>query len=95
MAISVDNLIVAMRIGNTTPEREIATRLLASATAYVENAAPDAPDAIKEEAIIRLAAYWYDMPNAPMGTAFASAFRNSGAKSLLLPFREYKTAVAG
>ena len=95
MALSNRELATALRLGDTPEELEIAGRLKKAAMLLVEKTAPNAPEVIKEEACIRLAAYWYDMPNAPRGTAYASALRNSGAKSLLLPYREYSVGVAG
>ena len=95
MALTTDNLITALRLGNTSEERAIAERLLGAAQQVVNQQAPNAPDVLKGEAIIRLAAYWYDQPNAGRGTAYASAFRNSGAKSILLPYRKIKIFAAG
>ena len=95
MAITRDQIIRELRLGDTKEESEIATRLLKVAKEIVEKTAPSAPQTIKDEACIRLCAYLYDMPSAPRGTAYASALRNSGAKSLLLPYRAYAVGVAG
>ena len=95
MAVTTEQLIIALRLGDTTEERAIADRLIPVATELVNKTAPDAPDLIKDEAVIRLAGYWFDMPNAPRGTAYAGALRNSGAKSILLPYRVMKAGVAG
>ena len=93
--LTTDDLIIALRLGNTAEERAIAERLLGAAQEVVNREAPSAPDVLKDEAVIRLAAYWYDQPNAGRGTAYAGAFRNSGAKSILLPYRKIKVFVAG
>ena len=93
MAVTIDNLITALRLGDTTEEREIAERLLAAAQEVVNKQAPNAPDVLKDEAVIRLAAYWYDMPQAARGAGFANALRNSGAQSLLAPYRPLKARV--
>ena len=95
MAITANDLIRELRLGDTPEESAIVTRLLEVAKELVEKTAPSAPQTIKDEACIRLAAYLYDMPSAARGTAYASALRNSGAKSLLLPYRAYAVGVAG
>ena len=93
MAVTTDNLITALRLGDTTEEREIAERLRLAALEVVNREAPSAPDALKDEGVIRLAAYWYDQPNAHRGAAFANSFRNSGAQSILAPYRAVKVRV--
>ena len=60
-------------------------RILAASIAIVEKEAPDAPDAIKDQAVVQLAGYLYDQPTS--GTiSTANAFRNSGAQLLLRLF---------
>ena len=88
MALTVAQLSAALRIGDGTAEPEepvlsILTRLKGVGEALVENDAPDAPDAIKDEAVIRVAGYLYDQPEAPSMAGYASAMKNSGAASLL------------
>ena len=95
MAVTTDNLITALRLGDTTEERAIADRLRQVAVELVDKTAPEAPEIIKDEAIIRLCGYWFDMPLAARGTAYASALRNSGAKSILLPYRQLAVGTAG
>ena len=95
MAVTTDNLIIALRLGDTTEERAIADRLRQVAVEVVDKTAPDAPTIIKDEAIIRLCGYWFDQPQAARGTAYASAMRNSGAKAILLPYRVLKARIAG
>ena len=80
----------AMRIGGSAVETAQSTRLLAYATAAVEKHAPDAPDAVHNEAAIRIASYIYDQPHAGRGLAYANALRNSGASSILLPYRVHR-----
>ena len=93
MAVTTDTLIQALRLGDTPDESAIAERLLGAAQEIVEKQAPRAPTAIKDEACIRLAAYWYDMPNAARGAGYSNAFRNSGALSLVSPYRPLKARV--
>lgn len=87
MAITAESVINNLRVGDTTQEREIVTRMLPAAQTLVSKHAPDAPETIQEEAIYRLVAYWFDMPNAHLGAGFANAFRNSGAQAILAPYR--------
>ena len=66
------------------------TRLLSYSSLAVERHAPDAPDAVHNEAAIRIAGYIYDQPNAGRGLGFANAMRNSGAAAILLPYRIHR-----
>ena len=87
MAVTVGQLSDALRItirGNPKePHLSILTRLLGVAMATVEVVAPDAPESVSDQAIIMFSAYLFDAPTAGGGNKFASAFRNSGANSLL------------
>ena len=53
---------------------------------FVARAAPDAPEAIADEAAIRLTATLYDAPTAASGDRYAAAWRNSGAEALVSRF---------
>ena len=46
---------------------------------------PDAVDVAHNEAVVRLAGYLFDQPNAGRGVVHADALRNSGARAILLP----------
>lgn len=59
-------------------------RLNAVAAAYVERRAPAAPDAIKDEATIRMSGWLYDAPWSSARTG--SAWIRSGAGSLAMPW---------
>ncbi len=77
----------------------VATRLLEVATALVNRYAPDAPDAVSNEAVIRCAGWLNEQPHAAvrsetigdLSTSFApnmqSALRHSGAMALLSPWK--------
>ena len=95
MALTLEQLQTAVRAGDSAEEREILTRLLAVGTAHVERHAPDAPAPVKEESVVRVAGYLFDMPNAGRGIGYASALRNSGAASLLLPWRVHRAGSIG
>ena len=76
-----------------------AERLLEVASALVENYADNAPDAIKNEAIIRCSGWLYESPSAgqrsesegDLSTSYSpammGALRHSGAMGLLSPFK--------
>ena len=87
-------LSAALRLGDSTEETAEATRLLGYVTAaistHLADAYEDAPEAIVNEAAIRLAGYLFDMPNAGRGLTYANAGRNSGAWTILLPYRIHR-----
>ena len=101
MAISLTQveLSAAIRLGDSAEEVAEATRLLAYATAaitqHLGTPYEDAPEAIVNEAAIRLAGYLFDQPNAGRGLSFANAGRNSGAWAILLPFRVHRAGSTG
>ncbi len=93
--------------GAASKSTAVAESLLAAANARVQRYAPDAPDAIKVEAIVRFAGYLAQSDFGgivsekigPMDRQFAinhaSAFRNSGAAMLLSPWRVRRAAAFG
>ena len=87
-------LSAAIRLGDSTEETAEATRLLGYVTAAISRhlgtAYEDAPEAVVNEAGIRLAGYLFDMPNAGRGLTYANAGRNSGAWVILLPYRIHR-----
>ena len=66
------------------------TDLLEYASGEVERIAPLAPDAVHNRAAISIIGYIYDRPTAGRGLAYANATRNSGAGSMLLPYRVHR-----
>ena len=88
MAVNVTQLAAALRLGDgvtapVEPLLSILTRLLGVGDATVALLAPDAPDVVKDEAVINYAAQLYDKPSAPSGNRYAAAWVNSGAASLV------------
>ena len=88
MAVDVTQLAAAMRLGDgvtapVEPLLSILTRLLGVGEATAALLAPDAPDVVKDEAIINFAAQLYDKPSAASGNKYAAAWLNSGAASLV------------
>ena len=90
VTLTATDLASAIRIGSSAEETAQATRLLAYAAEAVTKHAPNAPDAVQNEAVIRLSAYLYDAPTAASGPGFANAFRNSGAAAMLLSHRVHR-----
>ena len=101
MAISLTQveLSSAIRLGDSAEEVAESTRLLAYVTAaistHLADAYEDAPEAVVNEAGIRLAGYLFDQPNAGRGLSFANAGRNSGAWTMLLPYRVHRAGSTG
>ena len=89
--MSVAQLAGALRISEGAadppePQAGVLTRLLAVCRETVDKRAPAAPETVRDEAVIRMAGYLYDAPEAAAGDRFASAFRNSGAYALIAPW---------
>lgn len=101
MAVTLDvaGLTSAIRLGDSAEEVAEATRLLSFATEAISRHLGDAyegaPEAVVNEAAIRLAGYLFDQPNAGRGLSFANAGRNSGAWQILLPYRVHRAGSTG
>ena len=80
----------ALRLGQSNVEMAAATRLLDYATHAVTRHVLTCPDAVHNESVVRLCAYLYDQPNAGRGAVYANALRNSGAASILAPYRIHR-----
>ena len=99
MAVSIEQLTAALRLGDGVaapdePVLSILTRLAGVADAYVNMIGPDAPEAVRDEAIVRFTGYLFDSPPASSGDRYASAWQNSGAASLLSKWVEQRVADA-
>ena len=75
----------AVAIG--TPQNTVLAEMLALATATVEQYAVSAPDSAHNIAAARMVGYAFDAPPAAAMTAYAAIMLNSGAASLLNPWR--------
>ena len=88
---SLSELAVDLRVGDgdapTGAVLAVLTRIAATASALVERFAPDAPEAIHNEAYIRLAAWLYDSDPSGASPGGRSAMRASGAAALLSPYK--------
>ena len=100
MTVTSIQLAGAIRVGDgvaepVEPELSIVRRVLGIAQEMIESRAPDAPEPVKDEATVRLAAYLYDFPPAPRGgDMYANVFVNSGAGSLLSRWSVQRAAYA-
>ena len=84
---------------------DTATRLLEAVKATVDGYASEAPQTLKNEAMIRMAGWLFQQPPGVMQQSGAgseityrggtSAFRNSGAMALLSPFRRRRARAIG
>ena len=90
MALTAAELAVQIRVGDTADEMAIVSRLLTTCQTTINHQVPNAPEEIRDEAVIRMAAYLYDQPHAGRGANFANAYRHSGAAALLLPWRIHR-----
>ena len=91
MAVTLTGMAAELRLGDgitppVEPVRGILTRLLSVSEAFIDQAAPDCPAAIRDEAQIRMVGYLYDQPTASTGHRYAAAWRNSGAEALTSRF---------
>ena len=104
MALTIPQLAYRLRIqadDTTAVTGGILTELTALqtvATAYIERYAPNAPEAIKDEAQVLFCGYLYDGPDSEpggAGVAYPSAWRNSGARPLLAEWHVQRAGVIG
>ena len=94
ITITVSELLSALRMGTTTEETAEATRLLGYASQavsdYLGTAYEGTPASVVNEAAIRLSGSLFDQPYASRGQGFAASLANSGAGSILLPYRIHR-----
>ena len=91
VTLTAIQLAAAMRIGDGVaaleePQASVLNRILASAIALVESYAPNAPESIQNESVIRVGGYLYDSPPGA-SMRFANPLADSGAQALLARFR--------
>ena len=82
-----------LRLANSLEERTLAARLLAYVSVAVVQYAPACPDEVHTEAAVRLGAFLYDQPAAPMGDRYANAMRQSGAARAMLPWKAHGAGI--
>ena len=66
MAITITSaqLAAALRVGDSAEETAEVSRILTFASTAVQKFAPVAPDAVHNEAVVRLSGYLFDAPTA-------------------------------
>ena len=98
VTITAAQLAAAIRVGDSAEEAAEVTRLLEYVTEAVSKhlgaAYVSTPDAVANEAAIRLAAYLFDQPTAGRRDNYAFALRSSGAARMLLPYTEHGVGAA-
>ena len=108
MAVTLDAAVLAKAIGAKLPaDQEAVERLRAVAGQAVEDYAPDAPEALQNEACLRISGYWFGsdfggIERESLGPQdftyarnHADAFRRSGAAMLLTRYRVRRAGLAG
>lgn len=95
MAITIAIVKTSLRI-ETDDFDTVLARYMSVADAYISKRASAAPTAIKDEAAIRMIGYLYEMPAvAQTGLpVHATAWRQSGAASLIAPWRTQRALKA-
>ena len=87
MALTLIQLANAIRANATdTESTAIITRIQAYCNTAIHAYAPNAPESVSDEALVRMAGYLYDSPS----TSYANALTNSGAAAILLPYRDIR-----
>ena len=60
-----------------------------------ERVRDDAPEAIKDMAVVAVASYLFDRPSAAPGLRFSNAWANSGAEAMLSPWIDRRAVAIG
>ena len=94
VTMTADQLVAALRLGDSTEELTEVTRILAFVSEAVVQYAPLASDVAHSESARRMAGYIYDQPEAARGDSYANAMRNSGAARMLFAFRAHRLGIA-
>ena len=94
VTITVEELVAALRLGDSAEEHAEVSRLHAFASEAVVKHAPDASETAQNEAVRRLAGHLFDMPEASRGDSYSNAMRSSGAARILLPYRVHRLGLS-
>ena len=102
MAVDLGQLAVELRISTdpasppAEPLASVLSRALRAAQAVVdERVRDDAPEAIKDMAVVAVASYLFDRPSAAPGLRFSNAWANSGAEAMLSPWIDRRAVAIG
>ena len=97
MAVTVQQLYEGIRAGVGAPTGVLltdVTRILAYANEAVRQYAADAPESVKDMAVLQIGQYLYDAPVAARRSP-ANVLSESGAWAMLAPYREHRAVVLG
>ena len=97
---TLTQLAADLRIGDGTTAPTganlvLLTRIAATATAMVTKYSPNAPDAIHDEALVRLSGWLFDSDPSGANPGGPVAMRASGAASLLSPYKIRRAGLIG
>ena len=97
---TVSQLAADLRIGDGTTEPTganlvLLTRIAATAAEMVTKYSPNAPDAIHDEAYVRLAGWLFDSDPSGQNPGGPVAMRASGAASILGPYKVRRGGLIG
>ena len=96
MAVMIVDLLEAIRADANDANTKAVTRIQNAVTELVERYSPDAPDSVKDQAVVQCVGYIWESPAAsPARMNFANAMQNSGANALLAPWRVHGAGVIG
>ena len=97
VTLTVAELAAAIRVGDTAAETAEVTRLrgyaITAVSRHLGTAYAGAPEDAVNEATVRLVGYLYDSPTVSSGDRLANSLRNSGAASILLPWRLHRAGI--
>ena len=92
--LSLADLKLALRIDEDDFD-DMLTRNLEAATERANRQAPDAPQATKNEAILRFVGWLFEAPQADGASSEAGGWRRSGAEGMLAPWTIRRGGVIG
>ena len=94
MAVSIYELLEAIGLESSAATQKTVMRIKKAAETLIESYAANAPDTVKDQACIMMTGYIHEAPaSAPARMNFSNALQNSGAASLLAPWREHQAGV--
>ena len=96
MAVTLPDLLEAISVVDNAVNRKKVMRISAAVVDLIRDYSPDAPDSIKDQAMVQCVGYIYESPSsAPARQNFANAMANSGAHAMLAPWRTHQAGVIG
>ena len=88
MALTVDQLLVAVRLEDTVENRATVTRLKGGVETWLMTYCPACPDDVLDMVVPMAVGYMLDAPQSSSGRqAYSDVFYYSGVESMVAPFR--------